>query len=103
MDRLNIVDDGVLWLSLLSVAAICVVMFYYGVTGLANVPSTDYSPQEKSFDAAVFVLFILLPLMILNLMLDTAIISVIFEWSTALLFIAIVVDILTMTVLYLIM
>ena len=49
MDRLNIVDDVVLWLSLLSVAAICVVMFYYGVTGLAHVPSTDFSPEKKAF------------------------------------------------------
>jgi hypothetical protein len=103
MDRLNIVDDSVLWLSLLSVAAICVVMFYYGVAGLAHVPSTDFTPQKKAFGAAVFILFILLPLMILNLMLDTAFISVIFEFSMAILFITIIVDILLMTVLYLIM
>jgi hypothetical protein len=103
MERLNIVDDVVLWLSLLSVAAICVVMFYYGVTGLAHVPSTDFTPQKKAFGAAVFILFILLPLMILNLMLDTAFISVVFEWSMALLFMATVADIVMMTVLYLIM
>jgi hypothetical protein len=103
MERLNIVDDVVLWLSLLSVAAICLIMFYYGLTGLAHVPSTGFSPQEKAFGASVFVLFILLPLMILNLMLDTAFISVIFEWSMAILFVTIIVDIVLMTVLYLIM
>ncbi len=103
MERLNIVDDVVLWLSLLSVAAICLVMFYYGVTGLTHVPSTDFNPQKKAFGASVFILFILLPLMILNLMLDTAFISVVFEWSMALLFVAIVVDIFLMTVLFLIM
>lgn len=103
MARLSIVDDVVLWLSLLSVAAICLVMFYYGVTGLSHVPSTDFSPQKKAFGASVFILFILLPLMILNLMLDTAFISVVFEWSMALLFMTIVVDILMMTVLFLIM
>jgi hypothetical protein len=103
LERLNIVDDIVLWLSLLSVAAICLVMFYYGIAGLAHVPSTGFSPQKKAFGAAVFVLFILLPLMILNLMLDTSFISVLFEWSMALLFVTIIVDILTMTVLFLIM
>jgi hypothetical protein len=103
MERLNIVDDIVLWLSLLSVAAICLVMFYYGVAGLAHVPSTDFSPQKKSFGAAVFILFILLPLMILNLMLDTAFISVVFEWTMALLFISIIVDIVLMTALFLVM
>jgi hypothetical protein len=103
MDRLNIVDDVVLWLSLLSVAAICVVMFYYGATGLAHVPSTDFGPQKKAFGAAVFILFILLPLMILNLMLDTAFISKIFEWSMALLFVTIMIDIVMMTLLFLIM
>jgi hypothetical protein len=103
MERLNIVDDVVLWLSLLSVAAICLVMFYYGVTGLAHVPSTDFSPEKKAFGAFVFILFILLPLMILNLMLDTSFISVVFEWIMALLFVAIIVDILMMTVLFLVM
>jgi hypothetical protein len=103
MERLNIVDDVVLWLSLLSVAAICLVMFYYGVAGLAHVPSTDFSSQKKAFGAAVFILFILLPMMILNLMLDTAFISVVFEWTMALLFISIIVDIVLMTVLFLVM
>jgi hypothetical protein len=103
MARLSIVDDVVLWLSLLSVAAICLVMFYYGVAGLTHVPSTDFSPQKKAFGASVFILFILLPLMILNLMLDTSFISVIFEWSMALLFVTIIVDIVMMTVLFLIM
>lgn len=103
MERLSIVDDVVLWLSLLSVAAICLVMFYYGVTGLMHVPYTGFGPEKKAFGASVFILFILLPLMILNLMLDTAFISVVFEWSMALLFVTIVVDILMMTVLFLIM
>ena len=103
MERLNIVDDVVLWLSLLSVAAICLVMFYYGIAGLAHVPSTGFSTQKKAFGAAVFILFILLPLMILNLMLDTAFISVFFEFTMAVLFITLIVDILLMTVLYLVM
>jgi hypothetical protein len=102
MERPNIVDV-VLWLSLLSIAAICLIMFYYGVTGLAHVPSTDFSPVKKAFGIAVFILFILLPLLILNLVLHTAFISEVFEWFMPLLYVAIVADIVLMTVLYLIM
>jgi hypothetical protein len=103
MERLNIVDDAVLWLSLLSVAAICLVMFYYGIAGLAHVPATDFTLQKKAFGVSVFILFILLPLLILNLVLDTAFISELFELSLPMLYIAIIVDILMMTVFYLIM
>jgi hypothetical protein len=103
VERQNIVDNIVLWLSLLSVAAICLVMFYYGVVGLAHVPATDFSPVKKAFGVSVFALFILLPLLILNLVLDTAFINVLFEWSLPLLYMAIVVDIVMMTVLYLLM
>lgn len=103
MERQNIVDDVILWLSLLSIAAICLVMFYYGVAGLAHVPVTDFSITKKAFGVSVFVLFILLPLLILSLVLDTTFISKLFEWSLPLLYIAIVVDIITMTALYLLM
>jgi hypothetical protein len=103
MERQNIIDDVILWLSLLSVAAICVAMFYYGIAGLAHVPATDFTPLKKAFGVSVFILFILLPLLIINLVLDTAFISRLFEWSMPLLYIAIVVDIVLMTVLYLIM
>ena len=50
-----------------------------------------------------FILFILLPLMILNLVLGTAYISDVFEWSLAFLYIAVVVDIILMTLFYLVM
>lgn len=103
MERLSIVDDVVLWLSLLSVAVICAVMFYYGITGLAHVPYTDFSPVKKAFVVSVFILFILLPLLIVNLVLDTAFISGVIEWSLPLLYMAIIADIVMMTVLFLLM
>ena len=103
MERLNLFDDVVMWLSLLSIAAICLLMFYDGVSGLAHVPATGLSPLKKAFSVSVFVLFIMLPLMILNLLLDSAIISKVFEWSMSLIYIAVVLDILLMTVLYLLM
>ena len=103
MERLNVFDNVILWLSLLSIAAICLVLLYNGITGLAHVPSTSFSPLEKAFGVTVFILFILLPLLILDLVLDTTLISDFVEWSTPVLYIAIVIDIILMTVLYLIM
>lgn len=103
MGWLSIVDDVILWLSLLSVAIICVIMFYYGVTGLAHMPPTDFSPMKKAFGISVFILFILLPLLIINLMLDTAFVIKISEWSLPVLYMAIVADIVLMTVFFLLM
>jgi hypothetical protein len=103
VERLNIFDDAIMWLSMLSIAAICLVLFYNGVTGLAHVPSADMSPLKKAFGASVFILFILLPLLILDLVLDTTFISDLVEWSTPLLYVAIIADIVLMTVLFLIM
>jgi cytochrome bd-type quinol oxidase subunit 2 len=103
VERLNIFDDVVLWLSMLSIAAICLVLLYNGITGLAHVPSTDISIQKKAFSVSVFALFILLPLLIVDLVLGTTFISNFVEWSTPLLYVAIIADIILMTVLFLIM
>ncbi len=103
MESQQIIDDGILWLSLLSIAVICLLMLYNGVTGLAHVPETGFDPVKKAFGVTVFILFIMLPLLILNLVLDTTFISEILEWSMPVLYIAIVADIILMTVLYLIM
>ena len=103
MERQQIVYDGILWLSLLSIVAICLLMFYDGVTGLARVPSADLSVLKKAFSATVFVLFIALPLMILNLMLETAFTSDLFGWSTSVIYVFVAADIVLMTILYLIM
>ncbi|MGA9139994.1 MAG: hypothetical protein WBZ29_07215 [Methanocella sp.] len=103
MESRQIVDNAVLWLSLLSIAAICLLMLYYGVTGIARLPESQASPMKQAFAMSVYFLFIILPLLILNLMLDTAFINQIFEWSVTLIYIAIVADIILMTVFYLLM
>ena len=53
--------------------------------------------MKQAFAMSVYFLFIILPVLILNLMLDTAFISEIFEWSVTLIYIAIVADIILMT------
>jgi len=103
MESRQIVDDAVLWLSLLSIAAICILMLYYGLSGIVRLPESQASPMKQAFAMSVYFLFIILPLLIINLMLDTAFISEIFEWSVTLIYIAIVADIILMTVFFLLM
>jgi hypothetical protein len=103
MESRQIVDDAVLWLSLLSIVVICILMLYYGITGIARLPESEASPMKQAFAMSVYFLFIILPVLILNLMLDTAFISGIFEWSVTFIYIAIVVDIFLMTVFFLLM
>ncbi len=103
MESRHVVDNVVLWLSLLSIAVICLLMLYYGVTGIASLLESQASPMKQAFSLSVYFLFIILPLLILNLMLDTAFINEIFEWSVTLIYIAIVVDIILMTIFYLLM
>jgi hypothetical protein len=103
MERREFVDDAVLWLSLLSIAAICLVMLYSGVTGLIHMTASHASPMKQAFAISVYILFIILPLLILSLMMDTTFISSIFEWSVTLLYIATVADIILMTAFFLLM
>lgn len=103
MESRQIVDDAVLWLSLLSIAAICILMLYYGITGIARLTESQASPMKQAFAMSVYFLFIILPVLILNLMLDTTFISEIFEWSVTFIYIAIVADIILMTVFFLLM
>ena len=103
VERQQVVDDAVLWLSLLSVAAICLVMFFYGAWGLTGLHATPGHPLRQAFFASVYVLFIILPLLILNLVMESAFITRAFEWSLSLIYIAIVADIILMTALYLLM
>jgi hypothetical protein len=103
MESRQIVDDAVLWLSLLSIAVICILMLYYGITGIVRLTESQASPMKQAFAMSVYFLFIILPVLILNLMMDTAFISEIFEWSVTLIYIAIVADIILMTVFFLLM
>jgi hypothetical protein len=103
MENRQIVNDVVLWLSLLSIAAICLLMLYMGAAGIARLPHSQVSPMKQAFAMSVYVLFIMLPLLILNLMLNTTFISKIFEWSVTLIYLAIVADIILMTVFFLLM
>ncbi len=103
MESRQIVDDAVLWLLLLSIAAICILMLYYGITGIARLLESQASPMKQAFAMSVYFLFIILPVLILNLMLDTTFISEIFEWSVTFIYIAIVADIILMTVFFLLM
>ncbi|OPY29412.1 MAG: hypothetical protein A4E28_00907 [Methanocella sp. PtaU1.Bin125] len=103
MGRRQIVDDAVLWLSMLSIAVICLIMLYFGITGIAGLPGSEAGPETQAFALSVYVLYILLPLLIVNIVLDTTIISRIFEWSMPLLYLVIMLDIVLMTVLFLMM
>ncbi|MCM1566356.1 MAG: hypothetical protein NC238_10485 [Dehalobacter sp.] len=103
MERRQIVDDAVLWLSMLSIAVICLIMLYFGVNGIAGLPGSEAGTTTQAFALSVYVLYILLPLLIVNIVLDTTIISRIFEWSMPLLYLVIMLDIVLMTVLFLMM
>lgn len=101
MDK-NIFDNGMLWLMLVAIAIICVLFFYVGVTGMAKTTGTQDTWAKQAFAIAGYLMFILIPLMLLSLALDNIIISRLLELSTAVLMVAVVADIILLTVFYLI-
>lgn len=103
MERRQVIDDAVLWLSMLSVAAICLLMLYYGITGIVGLKDSGASPMKQAFAMSVYILFIMLPMLIVNLMLDTTFVSKLSEWSMPLIYMIIIADIFLMTVLFLLM
>jgi len=98
----QVIDDILLWLSVISIAAICTLMLYYGVTGIAKVPGIHDGLARQGFAAAGYLLFILVPLMIFNLVVDSTVISELFERSMSALYILVIADILAMIALYLV-
>lgn len=99
----QVFDDVVMWLSIASVGAICLLMLYYGINGIANFTSLHKGAMNQAFAIAGYILFLLLPLLIFSLVIDTTVISEVLELGMPLLYISIIADILLMTLLYLIM
>lgn len=95
-------DDIIMWMMLISIVAICITVFYLGVTGFMNMPMLNETPGRMAFAATGYALFLLIPLMIIDLMLESAVISRYIEWSTTLLVIAVIIDILLLTALRLV-
>jgi hypothetical protein len=95
--------DIVLWGSLISMAFICLFMVYFGVTGIASHYDigAGESVIEWAYNIAGYTLFILLPLMIAALIFSNVINSDIFEYGFMLLFFLVVLDIIVLTITYL--
>ncbi len=100
MDR-KYLDNGLLWLMLISIGAVCILSLYVGVTGMAKTISIANTPVQGAYAVTGYLLFILIPLMIVSLMLDNVYINRLLEWSTAILLIAVVIDLVAVTILYL--
>lgn len=96
----NFFDDSMMWLMLIAIAIACVLFFYVGVTGMAALTSTHDTWAKSTFAISGYLMFLLLPLMILSLALDNIIINTLLEWSTNILMIAVVADIILLTVTY---
>ena len=101
MDR-RFFDNIMLWLMLIAIASICILFFYVGVTGMASATRTYDSWAEQAYAVAGYLMYLLIPLMLLSLALDNIIISRVLEWTTAILMIAVVADIAILIVMYLV-
>ena len=69
---------------------------------MAKTTTLENTPVKGAYGVAGYLLFILIPLMILSLMLDNVYISRLLEWSTTILLLAVVIDLVAVTVLYLV-
>ncbi len=96
----NFFDDSMMWLRLIARAIACVLFFYVGVTGMAALVGTHDTWAKDAFAIAGYLMFLILPLMILSLALDNIIISTLLEWSTNILMVAVMADIILLTVTY---
>lgn len=81
---------------------ICIWLLYYGVTGMAGcLQAQGGITIQFIYSISGYVLFILIPLMIVALALCDVISSEFFEWGFAVLVIAVVLDIIILIVFYL--
>lgn len=102
LDR-NLIDDGMLWLMLLSIGAICILLCYYGAVGMSHISALHDTPAKQLFAFAGYLLFFIIPLMIIALTLESTYINRLLEWSTAFLVVSVVVDIILLTLISLAM
>ncbi|MCD1293749.1 hypothetical protein CUJ83_01905 [Methanocella sp. CWC-04] len=95
--------DVFLWLSVISIAFFCVLMAYFGVTGLADniVQYEGETTAQWIFGISGYSMLILIPLMIVTLIFSNVITSRVFEWGFMILFFIVVIDIAIATISYL--
>lgn len=103
VDTQQLVSNILLLLSALSIAFICILMMYYGVTGVIKY----YSPEEGVslaqwvYNVSGYMLFVLIPLMIATIIFGYMFGSDVLNWAFVALFILVSVDIIIATVSYL--